>query len=562
MLALLASALAATAVYCSDLSLDCARCKIHWRGGVNKTGGIMSEDVAQSQEDLRMSEHFDDGSERQRRLDALRALAAQTPQESTSFASSSLDEPPAPTFAPEATADEQASPTGARRWWWVALLVGLVALLVVAVGAGFAMRRGGLVAHSTAPAPPALVATILNVGKAGGVFCTSTPAWAPNSQQIALFGQINPPRDNCQLYNTQAAVAQLANGDVPYVSINRADGYALVIFDSASGRVAQRIALPALTDAALCRAVSGCFVQQAAFQSQAWSPDGHTVALFFTYDLLSDQYVWQCGGLLLVPVGAPASQPRFLLAQGPRKLLSASSTRPLTTGFLALRYAWNLATGAALVTAIHQGQPQTQSGDTTPFAPAYAWNTAGQLVAASASSATSAATSPWASGVVGPRQSQSAPALYRTSQWLWSADGHWVTPNLATSAYLRPWSAPIPSGSDYAPPLVTAPDTATSAAITAALDSRPGVALARNPDGSLLASYDCSANLQVGQLAIRASKSGDPLAQAGYTYPYSYYSLACNGDIDLPIWSPNGSRLAIGDEQTGMVTIWRVNVHA
>ncbi len=96
----------------------------------------------------------------------------------------------------------------------------------------------------------------------------------------------------------------------------------------------------------------------------------------------------------------------------------------------------------------------------------------------------------------------------------------------------------------------------------AALASRPGVALARSPDGALLASYDCSSSLQVGQLAIRASKSGDPLAQASYTYPYSYYSLACNGDIDLPAWSPDGARLAIGDEQTGMVTIWRVNVHA
>ncbi len=46
----------------------------------------MSEDVAQSQEDLRMSEHSDDESERQRPLDALRALATQTPPESASFA--------------------------------------------------------------------------------------------------------------------------------------------------------------------------------------------------------------------------------------------------------------------------------------------------------------------------------------------------------------------------------------------------------------------------------------------------------------------------------------------
>lgn len=290
------------------------------------------------------------------------------------------------------------------------------------------------------------------------------------------------------------------------------------------------------------------------------------VAIFFTYATLSSdapQRLREMGGLLLVTVGAASAQTRLLLAVGPAQLAPTDTLiTPLIDYLPAQRFTWNVATGAAKVTAIPQMPPQSLSLDTITFAPGWQWS-AGALTPASASaSAANAALSPWASGVVGLRHNANEAALYRTSQWAWSPDGQVVTPNLATSAYLRLPGAQIPAAtsSGYWPTSADAPDMATNAALAASLTSLAGVALAHSLNGALLASYSCDANAQQATLAVRAIKSAEPLAQATYTYPYSLYSLACVGNIDEPVWSPNGKRIAIGDEQDAQVTVWQASV--
>ncbi|HEX8731573.1 MAG TPA: hypothetical protein VF725_05880 [Ktedonobacterales bacterium] len=511
-----------------------------------------------------------DDSEREQRLSALRALAAQMApdagQDAGRAAPQSADAPNAPD-APDALMDEldDADRSGGRRWR-LALAVGLAALLVVALGTGYALRRGST-AHAITTAPT-LTARTFSMSAAGGVFCTTTPAWAPDSQRFAVLGQTNRPQDSCEPYNSQVSIAQLSGGqNVPYVSVNQAEGYALVIFDSAHGAVTQRITLPTPDSATLCGAWKGCSIAGLAPQSLAWTPDGHTVAVFFTYATLSSaapQSMRENGGLALFPVGVANAQPRLLLAAGPAQPAAAggSGVSPLV-GLVAQRFTWNISTGVGTATAIPQAPTQALSTDTIAFAPAWQWSAGGALspVSAPATGATGGSISPWASGVVGLRQIATTPALYRTSQWVWSSDGKYVIPNLATSVYLRLPGAQVPAApsSSYWPASAEAPDTATSAAIAAGQPSSAGVALARSPDGALLAAYSCASNPQIAKLSISASKTADPVAQATYTYPYSLYSLACTGDIDTPVWSPNGQRLAVGDEQDAQVTVWRLN---
>lgn len=519
-----------------------------------------------------MGERSDD-SERERRLSALRALAAQMPpdagqdagQDARQGAGQSADAPDAPD-APDALADEpdDAERAGGRRWR-LALAVGLAALLVVALGTGYVLQRGPT-AHATTLAPT-LTARTFNLSAAGGVFCTSTPAWAPDSQRFAVIGQTNRPQDTCEPYNPQVATAQLSGGqNVPYVSVNQASGYALVIFDSAHGAVIQRIPLPTPDSATLCGAWANCSIVGLAPQSLAWTPDGHTVAVFFTYATLSSgapQSMRENGGLALVPVGATHTQPRLLLAAGPAQAAAGASGSSQLDSLAAQRFTWNISTGMGTATAIPQALPQAQSADTIAFASAWQWGAGGALspVSAPASGAGGGTLSPWTNGVVGLRQTATTPALYHTSQWAWSPDGHFVTPNLATSVYLRLSGTQIPTApsSGYWPAIMEPPDTATGAAITAAQTSSAGVGLARSPDGALLASYFCATNPQIAQLSISASKTANPLTQATYTYPYSLYSLACTGDIDMPVWAPDGQRLAVGDEQVAQVTVWRLN---
>jgi len=61
-------------------------------------------------------------------------------------------------------------------------------------------------------------------------------------------------------------------------------------------------------------------------------------------------------------------------------------------------------------------------------------------------------------------------------------------------------------------------------------------------------------------LSIRANKGSDPLAQTHYRYLSGVLSLACYGDLDALVWSPDGARIATIDEQDAQIIVWQVNV--
>lgn len=520
-----------------------------------------------------MSEQSDE-SERQRRLDALRNLTQQT--------TPPTDESPTTTTAPHpalAGSPGHAEGGGGNRRWRAAALIGLVVVIVVGVVGGVILRGAGHSGQPGANTTSPLVAKGFDLN--GIIYCASQPAWSPDGKQLAVFGQTNLPTDNCVAYNPQIGAA--TNGGGVYHSINVATGFALVVLDSATGHVTQRETLTTPSPDALCAGASGCQIQNTNFQSLAWTPDGHSIALFLTYELLTGTdpagaplYRQEAGALLIMRPGS-GTAPRLLLAAAPPEPANASGDipgLPLIT--------WNVKTGAANVSAIpgaltgatppfipaYAWQANEQfiqtTGDTIPFAPAYQWTANGQISAATGTTALPAASdiSPWRSGVVGERRNATDPVLYRTSQWLWSADGLYVTPDLATSAFLNlPGTDAAPATGGYTPPLVNPPNGATSAAIPPALRSEAGMTLAQSPDGKLLATLHCAPN-DTAVLSIRANKASDPLAQVHYTYLSGVLSLACYGDIDSIIWSPDGARIATIDEQDAQVIVWQVNVRS
>ncbi|HEY7849722.1 MAG TPA: hypothetical protein VIC27_06630 [Ktedonobacterales bacterium] len=527
-----------------------------------------------------MSERPDDATARQQRLAALRKLAGEQPQ--------SVSAEPQPTTAPHpaqpgpavgqrigAEAEQPAS--GARRWRTVAL-ASVAALVIVGVVGAALWQRGALFGQPGARSAAALSAKVFTVSGAAGVYCSSTPAWSPDSKSIAVFGQTNPPTDTCVPYDPQLAL--IATGVSSTQSVNHADGYALVTLDSATGHIRQRITLPTPDQSALCGGASPCAIENPNVQSLAWSPDGHSVAIFFTYERMTGavnvnaaQGIQECGGLLIVPVGAAASAtPRLLLAAAAPAVAGATSLDGLPL------FTWNLTSGAATTSAIpgaltgatppiipsYQWTPNGQfiqtSGDTIPFASAYQWTPDGQLAASS--SQTRGAIAPWRSGVIGLRHSANDPVLFRTSQWIWSPDGQFVTPDLQTSAYISIPGATQPASSGaYTPPLVSAPNGAMRAIPAYAIYSQVGVELAQSPDGALLATYTCAPD-DTGRLTLLPTKSGDALTQADYTYSTNDLSLACFGGISQPVWSPNGSHIAIDDTQNAQIIFWQVNVRS
>jgi hypothetical protein len=525
--------------------------------------------VRPQEEKTAMSEHSGDG-ERQRRLDALRNLIQQ--------AAPQTDAQPTETTAPHpALADDHAQVSGGYRRWRRAALIGVAVVIVVAIAGGVILRGAGHSGQPGANTTPALAVKGFDLN--GIIYCASQPAWSPDGKQLAVFGQTNLPTDNCVAYNPQIDAA--TNGGGIYHSSNVATGFALVILNSATGHVTHRETLPAPSPDALCAGASGCQIQNTNLQSLAWTPDGHSIALFLTYELLTGTDPTgaplnrqEAGALLIVQpgVGAP---PRLLVAATPIAPANGSGEQaglPLIT--------WNLKTGAANVSAIpgaltgatppyipaYAWQASEQyiqiTGDTIPFAPSYQWTADGQLRAAPSSATTPAASAitPWRSGVVGERRSPSDPVLYRTSQWLWSADGQYVTPDLATSAFLNlPGTNAAPATDGYMPPLVNPPNGANSAAIPLATGSEAGMTLAQSPDGTLLATLNCAPN-DTAVLSIRANKGSDPLAQTHYTYLSGVLSLACYGDLNSLVWSPDGTRIATIDEQDAQIIVWQVNV--
>lgn len=494
-----------------------------------------------------MNSHPDDqtAESRQQRLDALRGLAREA-------APVTSDAPPAlPTARPLRN--------GWRRWLApVSALV--IILLIVGVVVGAILRQGGLwpLGQHTRPAP-ALTSKAYSLGPNS---CPSTPTWSPDGKSLALLVTPQPNLSTCFSTYSITSIAQINPAVNGGESNDTTPNYAILILDAATGHITRTIALPTITAEILCMNASVCSIQSASPVSVGWSPDGKTVAAFFTYVYdYSDNIRSQNGGVLIVVPADGSGAPRLFLAQGRVRYSQNASSVSLDQVWGPDRFTWNLTTGAATSASVHRAQ----FVGTTPFAPGYQLGADGALTLDQQAQA--GARSPWQEGVLLDTQGPgvSTPVYsWQASQWLWSADGRYVTPNLDTGAYISvpgvTGAPPAPSPGLIGETTASPPDAATNQSVKAVAKLGVSAALARNPDGKLLATYNCG--VSTGELAIRAVASGATVAHANYTYPLTNSSLGCSGDISAITWSPDGARIATVDAPDSQLIIWRVNLHA
>ncbi len=498
-----------------------------------------------------MGEERDDSDANgQQRLDALRDLARQS--------APATESPPAP-LSP------LSSPTvthGDWRRWGASALVIVAAVLVVSTVVGSILQQSGVFQPSQ-PSPPPLSEGTMSIAPQANVYCPSSPAWSPDGKWLAVLGQTNTPTGACSMFDVNS-IAQVSGG-----TTNAPSGYALVVLDSVSGRLLQRISLPDLTSDLLCHHLATCQGLSFGYQSVSWSPDGRTLAVFCPYTLYTgyDQpfnpmlfnnnpkYMQRSGALVVVRLENGATSRMVTAQEAPHDAMTNYEI-PSSPRFI-----WNLATGAATVSNILK--PDSDAvGLTTAYAPAYKWQPDGSIAALDTPVAdTRDVALPWRQGTLGVTKHMSDPIRLLSSQWSWSPDGAFVTPNLETEAYMNlPGVIPYPTTPGfYTSPTVDSPSKAMTEVISASRGSGNAVEWAQSWDDALLASDSCAANGD-GLLTIRALKSGQTLAHADYTYPLTSNSLGCAGDIGPLVWSPNSMRIASVDQQDDQIILWQTNV--
>ena len=507
---------------------------------------------------------------RRSRIEALRGLTQDEHAGATLAATESPTDMPNLAPVPRTSIQRGSS---MRAFWqrW-----GSFSLVIVAAVVIFGLVAGAILKNTSSPfspkPPPALtVSKVISLQTAGTLACPSTPVWSPDGKQVAVVALVGATSNSCY----SAPQIQQADGSIinsGTSSGSQSSGFAVAIFDTTTGHAIHTIKLPELTMSLLCAGANPCvanglsdqvYVQTPALQSIGWSPDGRTIGVFFTYFFNYGDFIHyeNRGALIVVPVTGSGA-PRAFIAKA-RVVGFADGAVDVNKTYSPPRFTWDLTTGAGSYTDIHQGEYPW----TAPFSESYLLDDTGALTLAHQWRTGDA--SPWNAGVfnmVGPQGASQPTVSYQSSQWLWSADSRYVSPNLNVSAYLvlpGVTVAPPPDtiGSVITAPNLTPPDAATTQAVKAAVSAHVGAALARNPSHTLLADYLCAPNGD-GQLTIRSGAAGKMLAQTNYSYPLTSTSLGCKGDIGSILWSPDGAHIASVDGPDGQIILWQVNLHA
>jgi WD40 repeat protein len=293
----------------------------------------------------------------------------------------------------------------------------------------------------------------------------------------------------------------------------------------------------------------------------SWTPDGASVLLFSTLDVQvtgSDgQGYYQTRGALEIMRVDGTEATRTLVAYG---RATSNATGP-GGGILPVNiyspplFTWDLTAGSSSYTDMHEaGGPETIG-----YAPSFQVGPTGKLTPAlSAGSIT-----PWSYGALSLNTYGPAPVVqFQSSVWAWSADGRYVSPDVATVAYINVTNAPptAPPGypGAYKPLFVAPPDAATVAVVREITPPSSVIYVARDPRGARLASFACQPNMSIGKLTIRATTTGKTLLTAQYTFPTVSYSFGCPGDAEAINWSPDGSRVAMTDSLDNQIIIWQI----
>jgi hypothetical protein len=494
------------------------------------------------------------GDDRQRRLDALRRLAQSDPV-------------PAPTPQARSTKSlvtglDGSAHTPSRRRWLPLVLLG--ALLVALAAGVFAWLGPGLRHAPAGTATHPLAPFVINLPTQ--VYCPSQVAWSPDGKYVAVVVKtIQPGGDGwcypyADLVSSSAAQGLQANG---YQGSFSWDATVLV-FDASTGAMLNRLT-PVDPTGQLCAGAPDCAGGGLAPISLAWSPDGSSVLLFTMLqtqlNLANGQTLGQTRGALEIMRADGKGSPRLLIAFGRKTIVSNGLSA--ATAYSTPLFTFDLSANSGTYSDIHE-----QAGiETAVYAPGYQVGPKAQVTSMNAPA--SSALSPRSYGVLfyqGIYATGLPSVAFQSSQWAWSTDGRYVSPDVDTTAFIdvdKVTSSPSENfPGAYTPPFVAPPDAATFAVVRAMAPLKLTTYVARDPRGSRLASFACDPSGDTGKLMIRATMSGKTLAETTYKFPTRSTSFGCPGDAEAINWSPDGTQVAMADNQDDQIVIWRIPAHA
>lgn len=523
----------------------------------------------------------DDALARERRLQALRALAQQ--QTSAPAADPSATESSATrsdSAAPPTPAHRQGTPgadlarmvTYSRqpRRHGRLLVVTLCALLCVLVASGLALRA--FTSRTARNASGSAPNTVKIVTLASGVACPSALAWSPDGTRIAVVGYAKVcPSEFPTNYQYEPGIVG--------------------VYDAATGRllgafqpdkpVQQVPGMP--TPGSVTPAVSSADTssQVVNYSDILWSPDGKKLALRFavsTYSIGKASFGadvnYQGGATGLEITNVDGSQAHVITynAHG--------------GNYSALR--WDVtADSVTPINPVRGTGPENYS--ITP-AYSYSWGADGTLQPGTPLASDTQPTqgpignpdggssfSMWQPGTatyqnvafINNQQVPENPGTYTFSTGFlaWSPDGRYIFDSLYLDGLVQPHGRPAPTakalkdfGLNTAPHLLMRDQGMEQAfeSLPATVSGGASLSLAWRPDGRVLAAqaqrqsnaqasgsavvlYDCRTGAKLGELTPIFDLQGSDLG---------------TGQVNALLWSPDGSHLLVLDAQSATITIW------
>lgn len=426
------------------------------------------------------------------------------------------------------------------------LIMGLVALLVLALFIGFHAPAPSASLQHLVPIPTSVAFSI--VDERNELDCLRAAAWRPDGRFLAVLGSTN----DCPVTSYEPGIINIYNADgATLIRQLRPDRWIFAQLHLEVPSVAS--ATPTVVGKPNSRYATPIVY----YYSILWSPDLQLLGVTFTV-ITSFAPLQQFSGLLTM--AATGSHPRVILQQVQPSDLYGS-----------LYLVWSIAAGHPVVVKTVPLGPQMPADAPVNIIPAllYAWQEGGVLAPVAGTQLTSrpgppqsvaqignpdggATFTPWQPGTLTAlgeaNQGQAMPVdIYTWSSTFsaWSPDGRYLIDFVAFSGRLQPRDLPVPSRQilmlqqEEALPLMPIRDSALRQVLMEMFQSHPGTSssasLAWRNDGRVLAVFGTDG------INIDFFDSATGRLLASLQNPGSTYAV----DNGILGWSPDGNWLLL-----------------
>ena len=456
--------------------------------------------------------------ERQRRVEAMRELAAEDGESGEPAAAQSASPQLPVSQSPISTQPQpplQRQPSRSRLRWVVAIVV----LLAVVIGGVYAATRLTGVGKGNGNATPAASAPAATLRAVGDFTCALPPAWSPDGKSYAVLGAPVP----CSELASQPS----------------AEHQAIAVVDATTGAIRRRIAIaPYLANRDLRTCLS---VTTECPPVILWSPDGSRLALGLA--AAQRNGALSAFALLIIPVNGGAGT----VIPGPLPSDAPSSTPPASPYRV-----FDLTAHTARFLSFSTGLNTADS---------LTWTADGSLEPSRASSPQpvgnpdgGATFSPWQPAGVAANGANKIDLGSPYPFGAWSPDGRFVTLDLRTHFHVYPGAADATPDTTGAIVGRVSRDAALTAVI-ADLSAHPDAnyMLAWDETGAHLLAVSC-ASATTATLTIRSTATG--AVETTATLSFGGYTTSCQQSTLLPSWSPDGAHILLAAPDLGAAVVW------